>query len=132
MQAGLRLCLVIGVHSRPINSDSSVIITHPTTLDHPHPYFYQPRGPFTLRDCPSRTLVTVVTVADDPRKYARVFRELRQRIADGTYPAGAPLPPLAALADEFDVARDTAQRAVRMLADEGLVERWAGLGWYVK
>lgn len=73
-----------------------------------------------------------MTVADDPRKYARVFRELRQRIADGTYPAGAPLPPLAALADEFDVARDTAQRAVRMLADEGLVERWAGLGWYVK
>lgn len=33
--------------------------------------------------------------------------------------------------DEFDVSRDIAQRAVQILADEGKVIRFPGLGWYV-
>ena len=35
------------------------------------------------------------------------------------------------LADEFEVSRDTVQRSIQMLADEGKVTRWPGLGWYV-
>ncbi len=67
----------------------------------------------------------------DPRRYRQIYAVLSQRIADGTYAPGSPLPPLGALADEFDVNRDTAQHAVHMLADEGKVVRFPGLGWYV-
>jgi DNA-binding GntR family transcriptional regulator len=67
----------------------------------------------------------------DPRRYRQIYAALSQRIADGTYAPGSPLPPLGVLADEFDVSRDTAQRAVHMLADEDKVLRFPGLGWYV-
>jgi DNA-binding GntR family transcriptional regulator len=30
------------------------------------------------------------------------------------------------------VGRDTVQRAIGMLADEGKIVRWPGLGWYVQ
>jgi DNA-binding GntR family transcriptional regulator len=67
----------------------------------------------------------------DPRRYRQIYAALSQRIADGTYAPGSQLPPLGALADQFDVSRDTAQRAVHILADEGKVIRFPGLGWYV-
>jgi DNA-binding GntR family transcriptional regulator len=60
----------------------------------------------------------------------RVHAALSQRIADGTLPAGTRLN-IGALADEFDASRDTVQRAISMLAAEGTVSRWPGLGWYV-
>jgi DNA-binding GntR family transcriptional regulator len=41
------------------------------------------------------------------------------------------LPPIGRLADEFEVSRDTVQRSIQMLSDEGKVTRWPGLGWYV-
>lgn len=68
----------------------------------------------------------------DPRRYRQIYVALSQRIADGTYAPGSPLPPLGTLADEFGVSRDTAQRAVHMLADEDKVARFPGLGWYVQ
>jgi DNA-binding GntR family transcriptional regulator len=58
-------------------------------------------------------------------------RVLVSRIAGGIYPPGSPLPPIGRLADEFGVSRDTVQRSIHMLADEGKVTRWPGLGWYV-
>lgn len=67
----------------------------------------------------------------DPRLYRHIHVVLSQRIADGTLPPGTRLN-IGALADEFDCGRDTVQRAIGLLADDGLVERWAGLGWYVK
>lgn len=67
----------------------------------------------------------------DPRLYRHIHAVLSQRIADGTLPPGTRLN-IGALADEFDCGRDTVQRAIGLLADDGLVERWAGLGWYVK
>lgn len=66
----------------------------------------------------------------DPRLYIRVHAALRERIADGTLPPGTRLN-IGAIADEFDTSRDTAQRAISMLAAEGTVSRWPGLGWYV-
>jgi DNA-binding GntR family transcriptional regulator len=59
-----------------------------------------------------------------------VHAVLAERIADGTLTAGTRLH-IGTLADEFDVSRDTVQRAIGLLADDGLVQRWAGLGWYV-
>jgi DNA-binding GntR family transcriptional regulator len=59
-----------------------------------------------------------------------VHAVLSQRIADGTLPTGTRLN-IGKIADEFNVGRDTVQRAITMLADDGLVQRWPGLGWYV-
>jgi len=67
----------------------------------------------------------------DPRLYIRIHAALSERIADGALPPGTRLN-IGSISDEFDASRDTVQRAITMLADAGLVERWPGLGWYVK
>ena len=67
----------------------------------------------------------------DPRRYRQIYAELSARMDGGTYPPGSPLPPIGRLADEFKVSRDTVQRSIQMLADDGKVTRWPGLGWYV-
>jgi DNA-binding GntR family transcriptional regulator len=69
---------------------------------------------------------------DDPRKYRKVYSVLRERIEDGTYPPASAMPPLGALAYEFDVANDTVQHALHKLSEDGLVERWPGLGYHVR
>ena len=68
---------------------------------------------------------------DDPRLYRRIYAELTRRITDGTYAPGAPLPPIGRLADEWGCSRDTVQKALQLLADDGLIERFPGLGWFV-
>lgn len=58
---------------------------------------------------------------------------LRAEIEAGVYsPDGPPLPSVARLAQEWDVARRTANKALMALADEGLVEVETGMGYYVK
>lgn len=66
----------------------------------------------------------------DPRAFMRVYSQVKARISDGSLPAGTRLN-IGLLADEFDVSRDTVQRAIGLLADDGLAERWPGLGWFV-
>jgi GntR family transcriptional regulator, arabinose operon transcriptional repressor len=68
--------------------------------------------------------------AGDPRRYVRIHADLRAKIADGTLPSGTLLN-MGTLADDYDVARETVQRAIKMLADEDLVTRYPGLGWQV-
>lgn len=55
--------------------------------------------------------------------WMRILATVRDRIHEGDYPAGAPLPTLEALAEEFAVAPMTVQRAVRVLQEEGMVAR---------
>jgi GntR family transcriptional regulator len=68
---------------------------------------------------------------DDPRPSRRIYAVLRNRIGDGTYPAGAHLN-IGLLADEFDVTRTTVGKALRLLEADGLIELYTGVGWYVK
>jgi DNA-binding GntR family transcriptional regulator len=56
---------------------------------------------------------------------------LRRRIVSGELPPGARLPSIAGLMAEYGVARNTAAKALRMLADEGLVEIVPGWGSFV-
>lgn len=63
--------------------------------------------------------------------YAQVAAELRFRIESGRWTAGEKLPTLAALEEEFGIARVTARQAVGLLEEEGLVWRKQGKGTFV-
>jgi DNA-binding GntR family transcriptional regulator len=52
----------------------------------------------------------------------RVEADLRQRIAAGEWASGEAMPPIAALAEHYEVSRATVAKALRRLADDGLVE----------
>ena len=62
------------------------------------------------------------------KEFQRVAESLRTRMTDGTYSVGSFLPPQRELADEFGVSRDTVQRALRELADEGWIVSRQGSG----
>jgi GntR family transcriptional regulator of arabinose operon len=74
-------------------------------------------------------------VSPDPSsqpKYQHVFEELRREIVSGKYLPGQKLPSEAALEKRFGTSRITVGRAVGDLRREGLVERRAGSGTYVR
>ncbi|MFJ9117879.1 winged helix-turn-helix domain-containing protein [Streptomyces sp. NPDC102394] len=60
-----------------------------------------------------------------------ILEALRARIADGTYALGSHLPTQRALAEEFEVSRDTVQKALRELKSEGWVDSRQGSGSWV-
>ncbi|MDX3245434.1 MULTISPECIES: winged helix-turn-helix domain-containing protein [unclassified Streptomyces] len=62
------------------------------------------------------------------REFQRVADELRARMTDGTYPLHAFLPSQRDLAEEFGVSRDTVQRVLRELVNEGWIESRQGSG----
>ncbi|MEU5321665.1 winged helix-turn-helix domain-containing protein [Streptomyces sp. NPDC021056] len=62
------------------------------------------------------------------KEFQRVAEALRTRMTDGTHAVGAYLPPQRELTEEFGVSRDTIQRALRELADEGWIVSRQGSG----
>ncbi|MFD7245232.1 GntR family transcriptional regulator [Streptomyces massasporeus] len=60
--------------------------------------------------------------------YQRVLSELHRRIADNTYAKNTRLPAQRALEEEFQVSRDTVQRALKTLKHEGWIESKRGSG----
>ena len=52
----------------------------------------------------------------------RVEADLRRRIDAGEWASGETMPPIAALAAHYEVSRATVAKALRRLADDGLVE----------
>ena len=65
-------------------------------------------------------------------KHRDISRQLRADIAAGRYAAGARLPSESQLVKQFGVSRPTVGRALLDLQNEGLIERRAGSGTYVK
>jgi DNA-binding GntR family transcriptional regulator len=63
--------------------------------------------------------------------YLQIAAILRGEIERGVYVPGRPVPSETQLMQRFEVARLTARKAVRVLADEGLVEIVPGRGAYV-
>ena len=70
-------------------------------------------------------------MAEGP-KHRDISRQLRAQIAAGRYAAGARLPSEPQLVKHFGVSRPTVGRALLDLQNEGLIERRAGSGTYVK
>ncbi|KUO10537.1 winged helix-turn-helix domain-containing protein [Streptomyces sp. DSM 15324] len=62
------------------------------------------------------------------REFHRVADELRARMADGLYPVRSFLPSQRELAEELGVSRDTVQRVLRVLGNEGWIESRQGSG----
>jgi DNA-binding GntR family transcriptional regulator len=67
-----------------------------------------------------------------PPKYARVVAEIQRRIESGEYPPGSMLPSEHQLSDEFQIARPTAVRALRVLRQDGWIDTQQGKGSFVR
>lgn len=65
-------------------------------------------------------------------KYLAIYRVLADRIADGRYPADAPLPAQRELGEEFDVSLMTVRQAIQALEADGLLETRHGVGTFVR
>jgi DNA-binding LacI/PurR family transcriptional regulator len=65
-------------------------------------------------------------------KYQRIVLHLRKAITVGEYEQGEKLPSEADLVQEFSTSRLTVQRALKELQHQGLIERRAGSGTYVR
>jgi DNA-binding GntR family transcriptional regulator len=75
----------------------------------------------------------MASMADDgdPRIYKQVLHFLREQIVSGTIKPGMPTPSITALCRQFGCARMTAAKALQLLADEGTLVRYPGMGYYV-
>lgn len=65
-------------------------------------------------------------------KFDVILEALRKEIADGVYDSDRRLPTEAQLVARFGVSRPTVARAMRELQNDGVVERRAGSGTYLK
>jgi DNA-binding GntR family transcriptional regulator len=74
-------------------------------------------------------------VVDDQRSgeppYLRIAADLRRRIEVGEFRPGDALPSINRLAQEYGVAKTTAQKALQVLKDEGLARGVQGWGTIV-
>ncbi|TCM35146.1 GntR family transcriptional regulator [Kribbella sp. VKM Ac-2568] len=85
---------------------------------------------------PTRPTTAAPTVPFDDFKptspYEHTAVALRAQILEGTLRPGLPIPPIKQIATDHDTSVGTAQRAVKLLADWGLVELNSGRRTIVK
>jgi GntR family transcriptional regulator len=67
---------------------------------------------------------------DEP-VYQQVAGLLRDQITSGKIEPRRPIPSVRTLCEAYGIARATAGKAIHLLADEGLIRRVPGKGWYV-
>lgn len=61
----------------------------------------------------------------------QIAADIRGKIESGEYDPGVALPSIVALADQYQVATGTIQKALRILKAEGLIESEPGYGTFV-
>lgn len=66
------------------------------------------------------------------RAYNQVFNALKEQIINCFYAPGQKIPPERTLCKKFGVSRITARHALRLLEEQGLVERFRGRGTFVR
>ncbi|MFJ9468341.1 GntR family transcriptional regulator [Streptomyces caniferus] len=69
---------------------------------------------------------------DQTPRYRQIAIAIRERIADGTYPAGSALPSESDLAEEFGVTRPTVRQGLADLRAEDAVMVISGRGMFVR
>ena len=73
----------------------------------------------------------VIDRAWDEPVYQQVAGILRDQITSGKIEPRRPIPSIRTLCETYGIARATAGKAIRLLADEGLIRRVPGKGWFV-
>ncbi|GGO60089.1 GntR family transcriptional regulator [Streptomyces lasiicapitis] len=63
--------------------------------------------------------------------YQRIADDLRQAVADGTYPPGSKLPTENVLTERYETSRATVRQGLGVLVNEGLVEPRRPQGYFV-
>ena len=66
-----------------------------------------------------------------PADYLRVVNAITEQVQSGQLQPGAKLPTYAQLAEQYKVSVSTAQAALRILRDRGLIEGQQGKGTFV-
>jgi DNA-binding GntR family transcriptional regulator len=66
---------------------------------------------------------------EDPRRYVRAMDFIRTLIENGSYKPHELIPSIQQLADQTGHSRHTIGKALRLLQDQGLVDRTPGLGY---
>ncbi|MFJ2170375.1 GntR family transcriptional regulator [Streptomyces griseofuscus] len=72
-----------------------------------------------------------MTNAEAMQPYQRIVQDVRDQIATGRLAAGARIPGIKALAEEYQVAAGTVQRALAELRTLGLIYSHQGRGSFV-
>lgn len=67
----------------------------------------------------------------EPR-YVQLTKTLLEKISQGDYPVGELLPKEAQLCETFGVSRTTVREALRIMSEQGVVEKLHGIGTVVK
>lgn len=65
-------------------------------------------------------------------KYQAIAKDLRDKIASGSFVVGDQLPTKAELMSQYGVALNTVDRALDVLRDLGLIESHQGIGTFVR
>jgi GntR family transcriptional regulator len=76
-------------------------------------------------------IIVEIDLYSDVPSYQQLADQLRQGIHNGTYAPHEPIPSLNRLRQETGLATNTIQKAIRLLADEGLVAVVPGRGTFV-
>lgn len=74
--------------------------------------------------------VTILDM-DDPRPSRQLYAQLRDDIDAGTLQPGERLH-IDTLRRRYSAGKGAVQTALQLLAEDGYVVRYAGMGWYVK
>ncbi|WP_250401684.1 GntR family transcriptional regulator [Streptomyces cellostaticus] len=110
----------------PAEAETEAAAGSETASDEPDPEY---TGLGDLR----RGWQTADSPADDPRPpYVRTADELRKQIQDGRLAPGAKLPSARDLQAQYGIANSTAQNALRVLKEEGLIYSVQGRGVFVR
>lgn len=73
----------------------------------------------------------VVYVTQTQPKFLTIYNTLYKEIQIGKYPSGHALPTEKELCARFDVSRMTLRQAIKLLAEDGIVESTRGKGHFV-
>ena len=77
-------------------------------------------------------VIRLVETEPGQSRYAALAAAMRARIVAGEWPAGSAIPAEQTLAAEHGVALGTMRRALGLLVEQGLVERFHGRGTFVR
>lgn len=84
-----------------------------------------------FESAPAPAAAYAVPVGVERRGAHWVADRVRKAIADGIYAHGSRVPAERQLAEALAVSRGTVREALRLLHEDGLVERWVGIGTFV-